>query len=124
MKRIIIGMLLTLLVLMNSGCLATVSCVQKYNYKIDNKVLEMRILNEVNKGTTGAIVAVDVFQAKDLAKGYWAAWKNDTGAMATALGIDTVWMTAAAAGAEAIYDSIKDKEEESITIYLNDCVCE
>ena len=107
MKKILIGVLAISLAVVNSGCFATVRCVQKYNDKVDAKAIEMKMLNRNNGEADGATIAIDVLQAKNLTKGYWSAWKNEAGSMAAAAGMDTLWMSAAYVGGKAIYDAIE-----------------
>jgi len=111
MKKIIIGMLLLAILVTNSGCLATLNCVNKYDARVDAKILQMKI-DRADSGNTEATVAIDVLQAARFGKGYWAAWKNDTGAMTAAHGIDAIWMALLAWGAKEGYNSLTDDDKD------------
>jgi len=107
MKKLLIGLLLMSVLVLNSGCFATIRCVQRYNDKVDARAIELKMLQKENGEATG-VLAVDLLQAKNLSKGYWSAWKNEAGSMTAAVGIDTLWMGAAYVGGKAIYDAIED----------------
>jgi len=116
MKKIIIGILFFLVVLLNTGCIATINCVNRHNAKVDLNVMQLKI-DRAENGNTESIVAVDVLQAGRFTKGYISAWKSDAGAMTAALGIDTTWMSLLAWGVKEGYDHITE-DKDVIEIYI------
>ena len=109
MNKILIGLLLVAVAL-NTGCLATINCVKKYNSVVDEKAIQMKIAVDEN-GQPVARAGIDMSQASDLARGYWAAWRNEPSNMAKSTGIDALWMGAAAYASKAVYEELTDSDD-------------
>lgn len=110
-NKVLTGLMIVFLMSMNIGCIATIKCVQKYNDKVDERAMELKVLTSEDGEQTG-VVAVDISQIGNLTKGYWAAWKNEPSSMAASAGIDTLLIAAVAAGGKAIYEAATKKDDK------------